>query len=145
MKSPGWGGILAKRPMAVVFTAANTSEMRFAMYRKPRRGDVYFANMNGATGSEQSGIRPVVIIQNDKGNHYSETTIVAMITSKKKRSTAVHVNLHSKDIFSKKSYVLTEQIRTISIDRLGKYVGMLSDSDMRKIDKTLKISLGLID
>ena len=115
------------------------------MYRKPRRGDVYFANMNGASGSEQSGIRPVVIIQNDKGNYYSDTTIVAMITSKQKKTTAIHVTLYSKDIFSKKSYVLTEQLRTISIDRLGKYVGMLSDSDMRKIDKALEISLGLID
>lgn len=115
------------------------------MYRKPRRGDVYFANMNGATGSEQSGIRPVVIVQNDKGNHFSDTTIVAMITSKKKKATAVHVNLHSKDLFSKKSYVLTEQLRTISIDRLGKYVGMLGGNDMRKIDKALKISLGLTE
>ena len=115
------------------------------MYRKPRRGDVYFANMNGASGSEQSGIRPVVIIQNDKGNYYSDTTIVAMVTSKQKKTTAVHVTLHSKDIFSKKSYVLTEQLRTISIDRLGKYVGMLRNSDMRKIDKALKISLGLTE
>lgn len=106
---------------------------------------MYYANMNGVSGSEQSGIRPVVIIQNNKGNHYSETTIVAMVTSKKKKPTAVHVNLHSKDIFSKKSYVLTEQLRTISINRLGKYVGMLSDSDMRKIDKALKISLGLTE
>ena len=113
------------------------------MYRKPRRGDVYYANMNGASGSEQSGIRPVVIIQNDKGNYYSDTTIVAMVTSKQKKTTAVHVTLHSKDIFSKKSYVLTEQLRTISISRLGKYIGLLSGSDMRKVDKALKKSLGL--
>jgi mRNA interferase MazF len=101
--------------------------------------------MNGASGSEQSGIRPVVIIQNDKGNYYSDTTIVAMVTSKQKKTTAVHVTLHSKDIFSKKSYVLTEQLRTISISRLGKYIGLLSGSDMRKIDKALKKSLGLIE
>lgn len=106
---------------------------------------MYFANMNGATGSEQSGIRPVVIIQNDKGNYYSDTTIVAMVTSKQKKTTAVHVTLRSKDMFSKKSYVLTEQLRTISIDRLGKYVGMLGGNDMRKIDKALKISLGLTE
>lgn len=99
--------------------------------------------MNGASGSEQSGIRPVVIIQNDKGNYYSDTTIVAMITSKQKKTTAVHVNLHSKDIFSKKSYVLTEQLRTITISRLGKFIGILSGNDMRKIDKALKKSLGL--
>ena len=66
-----------------------------------------------------------------------------MVTSKQKKTTAVHVTLHSKDIFSKKSYVLTEQLRTISISRLGKYIGLLSGSDMRKVDKALIKSLGL--
>ena len=112
------------------------------MNKRLRRGDVYLANFKDAVGSEQSGIRPVVILQNNKGNLHSQTTIAAMITSQRKRPLPVHVGLHSAG-FRRTSYALLEQIRTVSVKRLEKYICTLNHADMRKIDKAIIISLAL--
>ena len=112
------------------------------MKRKIRRGDVFLCEVSGTVGSEQDGMRPVVILQNNTGNQHSPTTIAAMITSQRKRSMPVHVRLHHAG-FRRTSYALLEQVRTISVDRLGKYICTLNNADMRKIDKALRISLAL--
>lgn len=112
---------------------------------KIRRGDVYYANIEDvgqAIGSEQSGCRPAVVIQNDIGNEYSPTTIVAFVTAEKKNHLPTHVSLHTNKLFYP-SIALLEQIRTVSKKRLTKYIGTLSKTEMRKIDKALKISLSL--
>lgn len=104
------------------------------------RGYVYIAKVNGEYGSEQHGIRPVVVVQNDKGNLYSGTTIVVPITSRNKHYLPTHVPLCT-NIFEKRSMALTEQVMTLSKDRLIKFIGTLSFSDMLKIDRALRISL----
>ena len=106
----------------------------------PLRGYVYIAKVNGKYGSEQHGTRPVVVVQNDKGNLYSTTTIVVPITSRDKHYLPTHVAL-STNIFEKQSMALAEQVMTVSKDRLTRFIGALSFSDMQKIDKALRISL----
>ena len=112
---------------------------------KIRRGDIYYTNIEdiGQTvGSEQSGSRPAIVIQNDIGNEYSPTTIVAFITTRQKKLLPTHVRLHTNTLFYP-STALLEQVRTISKDRLERYIGTLSDKDMKKIDRALEISLAL--
>ena len=109
--------------------------------RKINRGDVYMAEIENTKGSEQSGIRPAVIIQNNIGNKFSTTTIVAFVTSKRKKNMPTHVKIRCNRL-PKKSTVMLEQIRTISVNRLKNYVGMLSFYDMKRVDRALKISLG---
>lgn len=106
----------------------------------PLRGYVYIAKVNGEYGSEQHGTRPVVVVQNDKGNTYSTTTIVIPITSKNKHYLPTHVPLYT-NIFEKQSMALAEQVMTVSKDRLIKFIGTLSFSDMLKIDEALRVSL----
>lgn len=108
----------------------------------PLRGYVYIAKVNGEYGSEQHGVRPVIVVQNDKGNLHSPTTIVVPITSRDKHYLPTHVEL-STNIFKKKSKALTEQVMTISKDRLMGFIGTLSVSDMLEIDNALRISLKL--
>lgn len=115
-----------------------------------KRGDVYYADLNGLEnycGSEQTGKRPVIVIQNDKGNRYSDTTIVAIITSKiKRKEIPTHVKLPA-DFMPQKSMVCTEQIKTIDKKRLGNYINNVLSVDsliMDKIDKAIKESLELI-
>lgn len=84
-----------------------------------KRGEIYYANLDPVVGSEQGGVRPVVIIQNDVGNMYSSTTMVAAITSSKtKHNIPTHIEIYSSDCLPKKSLVLMEQIRTIDKTRL---------------------------
>ena len=112
---------------------------------KIRRGDIFYTNIEGigqAVGSEQSGSRPGIVIQNNTGNEYSPTTIVASITKREKRLLPTHVRLHTNTLFYP-STALLEQIRTVSKDRLERYIGTLSDKDMKKIDRALEISLAL--
>lgn len=89
--------------------------------------------------SEQCGIRPAVIIQNDTGNKYSPTTIVAFVTSRHKKNLPTHVSLHCREL-SKKSTVMLEQIRTVSVKRLLRYVCTLNKQDMKRVDQALKVS-----
>ena len=105
-----------------------------------RKGEIYYADLSPVVGSEQGGIRPVVILQNDKGNHYSPTTIVAAVTSRrKKKYLPTHIKIDVPQM-ERKSVVMLEQIRTIDKDRLLGYIGKIDDDTMQKIDRAVKIS-----
>ncbi len=112
-----------------------------------RRGEIYFADLSPVVGSEQGGTRPVLVLQNDIGNQYSPTTIVAAITSqisKAKLPTHVEVTAKSSGL-EKDSVILLEQIRTIDKSRLKEKVTTLNEEIMEKIAQALEISLGLIE
>lgn len=110
-----------------------------------KRGDVYFVDLSPVVGSEQGGQRPVLIVQNDVGNKYSPTVIVAAITAKiTKAKLPTHVEIHKEDVgLIKDSVVLLEQVRTIDKKRLIQKLGTLSPELMEKVDLALLISLGL--
>jgi mRNA interferase MazF len=110
-----------------------------------KRGEIYFADLGEGVGSEQNGVRPVLIIQNDIGNKYSPTTIGALITSMtKKLDLPVHFEISKEDsCLPQNSVVLLEQIRTIDKKRLIRKISKLDESIMEDIDERLKISLGL--
>ena len=110
-----------------------------------KRGDIYYADLSPVVGSEQGGIRPVLIVQNDVGNKYSPTVIAAAITSQKeKNKLPTHITLESEGCgLSKESVVLLEQIRTIDKRRLKERMGQLDDGSMERVDKALSISFGL--
>ena len=114
------------------------------MERKIRRGDIYYANLDPVIGSEQGGERPVLIIQNDKGNQHSPTVIVAAVTSRvnKKKSLPTHIPSECSAL-AKDSIALLEQIRTIDKQRLTEYVGKASSESMEKIDKSFLLSVGV--
>jgi len=108
------------------------------------RGDLYYADLNPVVGSEQGGIRPCLIIQNDIGNKHSPTIIVAAITSKAMKATLpTHCILSDQNGLDRESIVLLEQIRTIDKRRLKEYVGALGQEDMLAVDKALAVSIGL--
>jgi Growth inhibitor len=110
-----------------------------------RRGDIYYADLSPVVGSEQGGIRPVIILQNDVGNKYSPTVIVAAITSQiNKAKLPTHVEVSSEDYgLNKDSVVLLEQVRTLDKRRLKEKIGHMTDDDILKVDEALIISLGL--
>ncbi|AZB41381.1 MULTISPECIES: type II toxin-antitoxin system endoribonuclease NdoA [Bacillaceae] len=112
-----------------------------------KRGDVYFADLSPVVGSEQGGVRPVLIIQNDIGNRFSPTVIVAAITAQiQKAKLPTHVEIDAKRYgFERDSVILLEQIRTIDKQRLTDKITHLDDEMMDKVDEALQISLGLID
>lgn len=110
-----------------------------------RRGDIYYADLRPVVGSEQGGVRPVLIIQNDMGNRYSPTVICAAITSKlNKAKLPTHIALEA-DRYGivKDSVVLLEQIRTIDKSRLREKVCHLDETILKKINTALKVSLAL--
>ncbi|WP_035776494.1 MULTISPECIES: type II toxin-antitoxin system PemK/MazF family toxin [Clostridium] len=110
-----------------------------------KRGDIFYADLSPVVGSEQGGIRPVIIIQNDIGNKYSPTVIVAAITSQiNKAKLPTHVEISSEEYgLNKDSVVLLEQIRTLDKKRLKEKIGHMTDSDMEKVDKALLVSIAL--
>ena len=110
-----------------------------------KRGEIYYADLSPVIGSEQGGIRPVLIIQNDIGNKYSPTVIIAAITSQiNKSKLPTHFDLSSGEYgLAKDSVVLLEQLRTIDKKRLRERVCKLSDNAMQAIDYSIKVSLGL--
>lgn len=110
------------------------------------RGDLFYADLSPVTGSEQGGVRPVVVIQNNVGNKYSPTVIVTAVTSKMtKAMLPTHVYLKEETSGLKQdSVVLTEQIRTIDKNRLREYIGHLGEIQMEHVDKALAISLGCV-
>lgn len=112
-----------------------------------KRGDIYYADLGKGEGSEQGGVRPVLVLQNNIGNKFSPTVIVASITSSNsKTNIPTHVRLNSLMCdLPKDSIVLLEQIRTIDKKRLKDKIGKLDYNTMNYIDKSSKISLGLID
>ena len=109
------------------------------------RGDIYYADLSPVVGSEQGGVRPVLIVQNDVGNKYSPTVIAAAITSQTaKTRLPTHININAdKCGLSKDSVVLLEQIRTLDKRRLKERMGALDSSSMQKVDEALSISFGL--
>ena len=110
-----------------------------------KRGYLYYADLSPVVGSEQGGVRPVLIIQNDIGNKYSPTVIVAAITSqinKAKLPTHIEISAHEYGL-NKDSVILLEQIRTIDKKRLREKIGCLDTNMMLKVDNSLQISLGL--
>mgnify|MGYP003586305526 CR=1 FL=1 len=111
-----------------------------------KRGDIYYANLSPVVGSEQGGHRPVLIIQNDVGNKYSPTVIVAAITSQiSKAKLPTHIEISSKQVgIEKDSVILLEQLRTLDKRRLKEKVTHLSEDLMEKVDESIRISLGLI-
>ena len=108
-----------------------------------KRGDIYYADLNPIMGSEQGGVRPVLIIQNNKGNRHSPTVIIAPITARKKPNIATHAKLNDISFLKDTSVVLLEQIRTIDRKRLKDYMGTVPDDYMAAINRAIVISLGL--
>ncbi|WP_422446844.1 type II toxin-antitoxin system PemK/MazF family toxin [Thermoanaerobacterium sp. DL9XJH110] len=110
-----------------------------------RRGDIFYADLNPVVGSEQGGIRPVLVVQNDVGNKYSPTVIIAAITSQiDKAKLPTHVEIKREDYgLEKDSVILLEQLRTIDKRRLKEKITFLDQDMMAKVDEALKISLGL--
>ena len=111
-----------------------------------KRGELYYADLSPVVGSEQGGVRPVLIIQNDVGNKYSPTVIVAAITSQiNKAKLPTHIELSAISYgLSKDSVVLLEQVRTLDKRRLKERIGELDEIKMKKIDNALLISLGFV-
>ncbi len=112
-----------------------------------RRGDIYYADLSPVVGSEQGGIRPVVILQNNIGNKYSPTVIAAAITSKTDKSrlpTHIEVDAVNNGL-AKDSVILLEQLRTLDKIRLKEKMGHLEDDLMTKVNEAINISMGLID
>nr|WP_283244929.1 type II toxin-antitoxin system PemK/MazF family toxin [Gehongia tenuis] len=112
-----------------------------------RRGDIFYADLNPTIGSEQSGVRPVLVVQNDIGNKYSPTVIVAAITSRiNKAKLPTHIEVSAKEYgLTKDSIVLAEQVRTIDKKRLQERIGSLGPETMVKVNEALSISLGFVD
>lgn len=114
------------------------------MRKAIRRGDLFYADLNPVIGSEQGGIRPVLVIQNDVGNHFSPTVVAAAITSRKaKNSLPTHILLENVPGLAPTSLLLLEQLRTIDRKRLRGYIGRISKEKMLEIDAALAISIGI--
>ncbi|MFD1863736.1 type II toxin-antitoxin system PemK/MazF family toxin [Planococcus sp. FY231025] len=111
-----------------------------------KRGDVFFAELSPVVGSEQGGTRPVLVIQNDIGNRFSPTVIIAAITAQiQKAKLPTHVEIDAKKYgFERDSVILLEQLRTIDKSRLTDKITQLDDSLMEKVDEALEISVGLV-
>ena len=111
-----------------------------------KRGDIFYADLSPVVGSEQGGIRPVLVVQNDVGNKYSPTVIVAAITSKiNKAKMPTHIEIEGeKHGLTKDSVILAEQIRTIDKRRLKEKTGHIDDALGSKVDQALKISFELM-
>ena len=111
------------------------------------RGDIYYADLSPVIGSEQGGIRPGLVIQNDIGNKYSPTVIITAITSQiNKAKLPTHIEISAEDYgLNKDSVILLEQLRTIDKKRLREKIGHLNESFMLRVDEALSISLGLTD
>ena len=110
-----------------------------------RRGDIYYADLSPVVGSEQGGVRPVLILQNDVGNRYSPTVIAAAITSRMgKTKLPTHIDIYADQVgLQKDSVVLLEQMRTIDKQRLGEKMGHLDNETMAAVNEAITISLGL--
>lgn len=110
-----------------------------------KRGEIYYADLRGVVGSEQGGIRPVVILQNNIGNKYSPTTIVAIITSKSKKDLPTHVRLYKNNLnkLDRDSMILLEQLKTIDKSRIKDKVGELNETEIQEVKNALMISMAI--
>ena len=112
-----------------------------------KRGDIYYADLSPVVGSEQGGMRPVLIVQNDIGNKYSPTVIAAAITSQRfKTQLPTHIQVDAQDCgLSKDSIVLLEQVRTLDKQRLKERMGNLGERAMIRVNRALSVSLGILN
>lgn len=112
-----------------------------------KRGDIFYADLSPVVGSEQGGVRPVVVIQNDVGNKFSPTVIIAAVTSQiNKAKLPTHIEIVADDYgLAKDSVILMEQIRTIDKKRLRERIGRLDEELMEKVNNALSVSFGLLD
>ena len=110
-----------------------------------KRGDIFYADLSPVVGSEQGGMRPVLIVQNDTGNKHSPTVIAAAITSQTgKARLPTHIELNAQSVgLTRASVILLEQIRTIDKSRLRERMGKLDDNTMTKVDNAIAVSFGL--
>ena len=110
-----------------------------------KRGDIYYADLSPVVGSEQGGVRPVLIVQNNVGNKFSPTVIAAAITSQiNKAKMPTHIEIGAADYgLSKDSVILLEQVRTIDKKRLKERIGHLNENLMNRVNEAIEISLGL--
>lgn len=110
-----------------------------------KRGDIYYADLSPVVGSEQGGMRPVLIVQNDTGNKHSPTVIAAAITSQTgKAKLPTHIELEARSVgLTRDSVILLEQIRTIDKSRLKERMGKLDEQTMNKVDNAIAVSFGL--
>lgn len=110
-----------------------------------KRGDIYKANLNPFKGSEQGGTRPVVVLQNNIGNIFSPTLVIAPLTSKVYNKSDIPTHYIVRDVpqLSEESLVLLEQIKTIDKQRVIEYIGRVSKEDMKGIEEALRVSLGI--
>lgn len=114
------------------------------MTQKVKRGEMYFADLDPAAGSEQGGVRPVLVIQNDVGNYFSPTVVVAAISGQpKKTGQPTHYLLPAENGLEVPSIVMLEQVRTMDKTRLGEYIGRLDNKTMKGIDRCIAVSMGL--
>ncbi len=110
-----------------------------------KRGDIFYADLSPVVGSEQGGMRPVLIVQNDTGNRHSPTVIAAAITSQTgKARLPTHIELNARSVgLSRDSVILLEQIRTLDKSRLRERMGRLDEGTMTKVDSAIAVSFGL--
>lgn len=109
-----------------------------------RRGDIYYADLSPVIGSEQAGVRPILVVQNDVGNKFSPTIIGIAITSKQKAKLPTHIEIEgTKYGLDKDSVILAEQIRTLDKKRLKEKVGRLDNETMEKVKRAIEISFGI--
>ena len=133
MASPNGDGYFFRRSVNFVDTSV-------------KRGDIYYADLSPVVGSEQGGVRPVLIIQNDTGNRYSPTVIAAAITSqtgKARLPTHIDLPVDQSCGLSRDSIVLLEQIRTLDKRRLREHMGKVDEKAMKKVDNAIAVSFGL--
>ena len=110
-----------------------------------KRGEIYYADLSPVVGSEQGGVRPVLIVQNDVGNRHSPTVIAAAITSRREKAKLpTHIDVQAATCgLTKDSVVLLEQIRTLDKHRLRERAGQITAADQKRVDQALDVSLGL--
>ena len=108
-----------------------------------KRGDVFFADLDPVVGTEQGGIRPVLVVQNNIGNRYSPTLVVLPLSTAKKNYLPTHIHICGSKSLPRDSIVLAEQIRTIDRYRLREYVGSIDKEIMDEINRAMKISIGV--
>ena len=121
-------------------------EKKGDIFMSVKRGDIFYADLSPVVGSEQGGLRPVLIVQNDIGNKYSPTVIAAAITSKmSKAHLPTHIDINATDVgLAKDSVILLEQIRTIDKQRLKEKMGHLDDKTMDAVNSAIAVSFGLL-
>lgn len=110
-----------------------------------KRGDIFYADLSPVIGSEQGGVRPVLVVQNDIGNKFSPTVIVAAVTSQiNKAKLPTHIEISANEFgLSKDSVILAEQVRTVDKKRLREKIGALDERQMARVDEALSVSFGI--